>query len=76
LFSLFAIGINNTSDTCGKFTARLVDTVGKFATGVLDTSGKFAAGAVDTRANFLPVSLTPVVHLDLQISLQICAQNF
>ncbi len=60
-----------------------------FATGVADTSGKFAAGFVDTGGKFatginnasetgrkisLPVSLIPVVHLDLQISPQIFAK--
>jgi hypothetical protein len=39
--------------------------VAKFAAGVVDTGGKFAAGVV---ANLPPVSLTPVVHLDLRIS--------
>jgi hypothetical protein len=29
---------------------------------------KFAAGVVDTGSNLPPVSLTPVVHLDLRIS--------
>ncbi len=45
--------------------------VAKFATGVVDTGGKFAAGVVDTCGNLPPVSLTPVVHLDLRISLRI-----
>jgi hypothetical protein len=51
--------------------------VAKFATGVVDTGGKFAAGVVDTGGNLPPVaklppvSLTPVVHLDLRISLRI-----
>ncbi len=40
----------------------------KFAAGVVDTGGKFAAGVVDTGGNLPPVSLTPVVHLDLRIS--------
>jgi hypothetical protein len=39
--------------------------VAKFAAGVVDTGGKFAAGVVDTSVNLPPVSLTPVVHLDL-----------
>jgi hypothetical protein len=39
--------------------------VAKFAAGVVDTGGKFAAGVVDTDGNLPPVSLTPVVHLDL-----------
>ena len=42
----------------------------KFAAGVVVTGGKFAAGVVDTGGNLPPVSLTPVVHLDLR-SLQI-----
>ncbi len=37
----------------------------KFAAGVVDTGGKFAAGVVDTGGNLPPVSVTPVVHLDL-----------
>ncbi len=37
----------------------------KFAAGVVDTGGKFASGVVDTGGNLPPVSLTPVVHLDL-----------
>ena len=40
----------------------------KFAAGVIDTGGKFAAGVVDTGGNLPPVSLTPVVNLDLRIS--------
>ncbi len=40
--------------------------VEKFATG-----GKFAAGVVDTGGNLPPVSLIPVVHLGLRISLGI-----
>ena len=40
----------------------------KFAAGVVDTGGKFATGVVDTGGNLPPVSLTPVVHLDLRIS--------
>jgi hypothetical protein len=42
--------------------------VAKFAADVVDTGGKFAAGVVDTGGNLPPVSLTPVVHLDLRIS--------
>ncbi len=48
--------------------------VAKFATGVVDTGGKFAAGVVDTGVNLVnlpPVSLTPVVHIYLRISLRI-----
>jgi hypothetical protein len=47
-----------------------VKLVAKFAAGVVDTGGNFAAGVVDTVANLLPVSLIPVVHLDLRISLR------
>jgi hypothetical protein len=32
---------------------------------------KFAAGVVDTGGNLPPVSLTPVVHLDLRIPARI-----
>jgi hypothetical protein len=42
-----------------------------FATGVIDTSGKFAAVVVNTGGKLPPVSLTPVVNLDLRISLWI-----
>jgi hypothetical protein len=45
--------------------------VAKFSPGVVDTGGKFAANVVDTGGNLPPVSLTPVVHLDLRISLRI-----
>jgi hypothetical protein len=45
--------------------------VAKFAAGVVDTGGKFAAGVVDTGGNLPLMSLTPVVHLDLRISLRI-----
>jgi hypothetical protein len=45
--------------------------VAEFATGVVDIGGKFATGVVDTGGNLPPVSLTPVVHLDLRISPQI-----
>jgi hypothetical protein len=40
--------------------------VAKFAAGVVDTCG--ANGVIDTSGKFAPVSLTPVVHLDLRIS--------
>jgi hypothetical protein len=49
--------------------------VAKFAAGVADTGGKFAAGVVDTGGNLPPVSLTPVVHLDLRISPRIFKKN-
>ncbi len=46
--------------------------VAKFAAGVLDTGGKFATGVVDTGSKFAAsVSLIPVVHFDLRISLRI-----
>jgi hypothetical protein len=45
--------------------------VAKFAAGVVDTSGKFAAVSLIPTAILLPVLLTPVVHLDLRISLRI-----
>jgi hypothetical protein len=45
----FAIGINDTSGTGGKFTAGVIDTCGKFVTGVVDTGGKFVAGFVDNK---------------------------
>ncbi len=51
-----------------KFAAGVVDTGGKFATGIVDTGGNFAAGVVDTVANLPPVSLIPVVNLELRIS--------
>ncbi len=43
----------------------------KFAASVVDTGGNFAAGVLDT-----PLSLMPVVHLDLRISLLIFEQNW
>ena len=43
----------------------------KFVASVVDTGGKFATSVVDTGGNLPPVSLTPVVHLDLRISPQI-----
>jgi hypothetical protein len=60
LFPLFATGVNNTRGTGVKIAA-----------GVVDTGGKFAASVVDTGGNLPPVSLTPVVHLDLRISPEI-----
>ncbi len=44
--------------------------VAKYSAGVVDTGGKFAAGVIDTGGNLPLVSLTPVVHLDLRISLR------
>jgi hypothetical protein len=49
--------------------------VAKFAADVIDTGGKFAAGVIDTGVNLPPVSLTPVVHLDLRISPRIFEKN-
>jgi hypothetical protein len=62
-----AANLPPVSTTQGKLVA-------KFAASVVDTGGKFAAGVVYTAgnwppvANLPPVSLTPVVHLDLRIS--------
>jgi hypothetical protein len=53
----------------------LFSLVAKFAAGVVDTGGKFAAGVVDIGGNLPPVSLTPVVHLDLRISPRIFEKN-
>ncbi len=39
-----------------------------FATSVVNTGGKFTAGVVDAVGNLPPVSLIPVVHLDLRVS--------
>ncbi len=43
-----------------------VEPVAKFTAGVVDTGGKFAPVKLTTAANFPPVSLIPVVHLDLR----------
>ena len=45
-----------------------MELVSKFANGVVDTGGKFAAVVIDTSGNLPPVSLKPVVYLNLQIS--------
>jgi hypothetical protein len=45
--------------------------VAKFAAGGVDTGRKFATSVVDTDANLPPVSLIPVGHLDLLVSLRI-----
>ncbi len=71
----FAAGINDTSGIGDQFAAGVVDTCGKFAKGVVYTDGKFAIGVIDTGgmvANLPLALLIPVVHLDLQISPQIC----
>jgi hypothetical protein len=52
-------------------SATQAELVAKFAADVIDTVGKFAAGVADTSGNLPLVSLTPVVHLDLRISLRI-----
>jgi hypothetical protein len=49
--------------------------VAKFAAGVVDTGGQFAASVVDTSGILPPVSLIPVVHLDLRIALRIFGIN-
>jgi hypothetical protein len=53
----------------------LAKLVAKFAAGVVDIGDKFAASVVIPAAILLPVSLTPVVHLDLQIYPQIFNKN-
>ncbi len=60
--SHLATGVIDTGPG-GKFVASVVVTGGKFAAGINNTSGIVA--------NLPPVSLIPVVHLDLQISPQI-----
>jgi hypothetical protein len=54
------------------FATGVVDTGGKFAAGIVDTGGKFATGINNTSEtggqNLLPVSLIPVVNLELRIS--------
>jgi hypothetical protein len=51
------------------FATGVVDNGGKFAAGNADTSGKFATGINNTSGtggnNLPPMSLIPVVHLDL-----------
>ncbi len=56
----------NTSEKLTRFMARVVNTGAKFITGVIDNGGKFATGC-----NLPSVSMTPVVHLDLRISLRV-----
>ena len=46
----------------------LAKLVAKFAADVVDTGGKFDAVVLIPAAILLPVSLIPVVHLDLQIT--------
>jgi hypothetical protein len=46
-------------------------TGGKFAAGVVEAGSKFAAVQLTPVANLPPVSLKPVVHLHLPISLRI-----
>jgi hypothetical protein len=61
--------------------ANVVDTGGKFATGINDTSSKFATGGslqkrkekfclIKHFFHLPPVLLSPVVHLELRISLR------
>ncbi len=74
---LFATGVVYTG---GKFAGCVVDSttlaklVEKIVARVIDTGGKFAADVVDTSVKFPPVSLVPVVHLDLRISMRIFHQ--
>jgi hypothetical protein len=75
LFPYFATGV---VDTFGKFATGVVDTGGKFATRVLETSGKLPPVSLKLAklvANLLPVSLIPLVHLDLRISPQIFEES-
>jgi hypothetical protein len=61
------------AELVAKFAAGVVDTSDEFATGIVDTSSNFAADVVDTGGKFSTgVVYTGVVHLDLQISPQIC----
>jgi len=65
LFLLLATGVVNIG---GKFTSGVVDTGRKLppvSTTLAKLMAKFAVGVVDTGP---PVSLIPVVHLDLRIS--------
>jgi hypothetical protein len=55
------------SDTGGEVTPGVIDTGGKITPGI-DPSGKFSAVINDTSGQSATVSLTLVVHLDLQIS--------
>ncbi len=69
----FVAGIVDAESTTlvklvAKFATGVVDTGGKFATGVVDTGGNFAAGVGVPVANLPPVSLIPVVNLELRIS--------
>ena len=79
---IFATGVIDTGDTSGNFDAGVVGTGGKFATGVVDTGGNLPLALLTPVANLPPVSTTlanwwqnlppvsliPVVHLDLRIS--------
>jgi hypothetical protein len=68
LFPLFATGVVDTV-SLPQVSTTLAKLVAKFSAGFVDTGGKFAAGVVVTPAAILPpVSLIPVVHLDLLIS--------
>jgi hypothetical protein len=82
LFPLFATHVVHRWQICcqcglyrWQFTTRVVDTIGKFAAGIVDIGGKFPPPVSTTPAElvakFPPMSLIPVVHLDLQISQRI-----
>ncbi len=69
----FSASVIDTGGNLPPVSTTQGDLLAIFAAGVVDTSGKFAAGVVDTGGNLppvsmTPVSLTPVVHLDLRIS--------
>jgi hypothetical protein len=61
------------------FATGVIDTGGKFAAGIVDTGGKFATGINNTSENWWqnlpPVSLIPVVNLELRISPRIFEKN-
>jgi hypothetical protein len=72
----FAAGIVDTGGKlCHRVSTAQGEPVAKFAAGVVDTGGKFAAGVVNSGGNLPPVSLTPVVHLDLRISPRILSKK-
>jgi hypothetical protein len=56
----FATGVVDTVSTTQ------AELVAKFAAGVVDTGSNFTTGVIDTGANLTPVSLRPVVNLDLR----------
>jgi hypothetical protein len=61
----------NTSEKFTTFMTRVVNTGAKFITGVIDNGGKFATDVIAIGCNLPSMSMTQVVHLDLQISLQV-----